>query len=148
MRIKKTSQYIEGGANLSNEYGTSNENGYTQQYINNLETYSTDGVRIGIWKNGKPLYRKLIETTIPTTSTDGTFAYNETSLGTTNEFTLIEWGYFVDIGSILPIPYFTNSGYSTKAFLLDANTLRINNSNSSWNGKNASISILYTKITD
>ena len=35
MRIKKTSQYMEGGANLSNIYGTSNENGYTQDYINN-----------------------------------------------------------------------------------------------------------------
>ena len=34
MRIKKTSQYIEGGASLSNVYGTSNENGYTQEYIN------------------------------------------------------------------------------------------------------------------
>lgn len=35
MRIKKTSQYIEGGASLSNVYGISNENGYTQEYINN-----------------------------------------------------------------------------------------------------------------
>lgn len=37
MRIRKTSQYIEGGANLSNLYGTSQENGYTQDYINNLK---------------------------------------------------------------------------------------------------------------
>lgn len=37
MRIRKTSQYIEGGANLSNTYGTSQENGYTQDYINNLK---------------------------------------------------------------------------------------------------------------
>ena len=34
MRIKKTSQYIEGGATLSNEYGTSQNNGYSQEYIN------------------------------------------------------------------------------------------------------------------
>lgn len=34
-QIQKTSQYIEGGANLSNTYGTSQENGYTQDYINN-----------------------------------------------------------------------------------------------------------------
>ena len=38
MRIKKTSQYIEGGASLSNVYGTSDENGYTQEYINGLQT--------------------------------------------------------------------------------------------------------------
>lgn len=36
MRIKKTSQYMQGGASLSNVYGTSNENGYTQEYINEL----------------------------------------------------------------------------------------------------------------
>lgn len=41
MRIKKVSQYIEGGANLSNVYGTSNENGYTQEYINNLPSAIT-----------------------------------------------------------------------------------------------------------
>jgi hypothetical protein len=34
MRIKKTSQYIEGGASLSNVYGTSDSNGYTQEFIN------------------------------------------------------------------------------------------------------------------
>lgn len=34
MRIKKTSQYIEGGASLSTVYGTSNSDGYTQSYIN------------------------------------------------------------------------------------------------------------------
>ena len=60
MRIKKTSQYIEGGASLSNVYGTSNENGYTQEYINGLETYSTTEQRIGTWIDGKPVYRKVI----------------------------------------------------------------------------------------
>lgn len=60
MRIKKTSQYIEDGANLSNVYGTSNENGYTQSYINNLQTYSSTEQRIGTWINEKPLYRQTI----------------------------------------------------------------------------------------
>ena len=36
MRIKKTSQYMQGGASLSNVYGTSDSNGYTQEYINSL----------------------------------------------------------------------------------------------------------------
>ena len=45
MRIKKTSQYMQGGASLSNVYGTSNENGYTQEYINGLHapTITTSG---------------------------------------------------------------------------------------------------------
>lgn len=68
--IRKTSQYMQGGASLSNVYGTSNENGYTQEYINKLETYSTDEIRIGTLIN-KPIYRKVFqipETTIPYTS--------------------------------------------------------------------------------
>lgn len=42
MRIKKTSQYIEGGASLSNVYGTSDSNGYTQEYINGDVLFETD----------------------------------------------------------------------------------------------------------
>lgn len=61
MRIKKTSQYMEDGASLSNVYGTSDSNGYTQEYINNLHTYSTTEQRIGTWSNGRTLYRKVIE---------------------------------------------------------------------------------------
>lgn len=37
MRIRKTSQYIEGGAGISNEYGTSQTDGYSQSYINNIQ---------------------------------------------------------------------------------------------------------------
>lgn len=34
MRIKKTSQYMEGGASISNVYGTSQSDGYSQSFIN------------------------------------------------------------------------------------------------------------------
>ena len=61
MRIKKTSQYMEGGANLSTVYGTSNTDGYTQSYINSLNTYSSTEQRIGTWIDGKPIYRKVID---------------------------------------------------------------------------------------
>ena len=40
MRIKKTSQYIEGGATLSNTYGTSQTNGYTQEFLNGTILYN------------------------------------------------------------------------------------------------------------
>ena len=36
MRIKKTSQYMEGGASISNVYGTSQSDGYSQEYINGI----------------------------------------------------------------------------------------------------------------
>ena len=73
MRIKKVSQYIEGGANLSNVYGTSNENGYTQEYINNTNTYSTTEKEIGTWEklDGTivPLYRRIWYRTLTSSDT-------------------------------------------------------------------------------
>ena len=33
-QIEKTSQYLEVGASISNVYGTSQENGYSQEYLN------------------------------------------------------------------------------------------------------------------
>lgn len=87
MRIKKVSQYIEGGASLSNEYGTSNENGYTQEYINNLGTYSTDEIRIGTWF-GKPLYRKSIVKTGQTVNNNTTI-----SLGVQNAEDITKYYY-------------------------------------------------------
>lgn len=69
MRIKKTSQYMQGGASLSNVYGTSNENGYTQEYINKQNEYSTDEIDTGKkWIDDKPIYRKC-------------FAFNKSSAG-------------------------------------------------------------------
>lgn len=47
-KIQKTSQYIEGGASLSNVYGTSQSNGYSQEYINN----AFGGVVL--WTNSSP----------------------------------------------------------------------------------------------
>ena len=39
MRIKKTNQYIEGGAILRNEYGTSQIDGYSQEFLNGYVLY-------------------------------------------------------------------------------------------------------------
>lgn len=71
MRIKKTSQYMQGGASLSNVYGTSDSNGYTQEYINGLETYSTTEHRVGTWIDGKPLYSRWFSTTLTGTPSSG-----------------------------------------------------------------------------
>ena len=90
MRIKKTSQYIEGGASLSNVYGTSDSNGYTQEYINNLHTYSTTEQRIGTWIDGKPIYRKVLN---PTVSGTGYLQYSH---GISNFSHIVKaYGYFL-----------------------------------------------------
>lgn len=70
MRIKKTSQYIEGGASLSNVYGTSNENGYTQEYINKLVPNIQSGtVNFGI-VNGNTATSQTITLSKPYSNTN------------------------------------------------------------------------------
>ena len=47
-------------ANVANGYRTSQNDVYSCNYVNNLNTYSTTETRIGTYM-GKPLYRKVVE---------------------------------------------------------------------------------------
>lgn len=147
MRIKKTSQYINGGANLSNVYGTSNENGYTQDYINGLETYSTTEKRVGTWIDGKPLYRKVVSMTVPTTSTNGTAVDGDTTIGSNIDVSFVEFGYIILNQNKWTLPASLDEYYTT-TFTNAGNTLKIRNALTVFSGKTAYISVLYTKTTD
>jgi hypothetical protein len=63
MRIKKTSQTTPVQAEVVNIYSDSQENTYSCDYINELNTYKTTEQKIGTWIDGKPLYRKVINIT-------------------------------------------------------------------------------------
>lgn len=67
MRIKKVSQTTTLGAQSTNSYNESTENTYSCNYINSINTYSTDEIRVGTWIDGKPLYRKVYIENSPTT---------------------------------------------------------------------------------
>jgi hypothetical protein len=58
MRIKKTSQTTSTQAQVVDGYSTSTTDSYSCNYVNKLNTYSTDEIRVGTWM-GKPLYRKV-----------------------------------------------------------------------------------------
>lgn len=117
--------------------------------INNIQgNYSTEEVKIGTWTNGKPVYRKLIYATCPNTNINGTFVSSDIAIGSNNGISFIEWGYFADGDNRIPINYSNNSGYMMKAFSFNPNTLRLLNNNTSWNGKDVVISLLFTKTTD
>lgn len=46
---------------IKNTYSESQENAYSCNYVNSLNTYSTDEIKVGTWINGKPIYRKCFE---------------------------------------------------------------------------------------
>ena len=145
MRIKKTSQYIEGGASLSNVYGTSDSNGYTQEYINNLETYSTNEIKVGTWL-GKPLYRKVLifpngtgQTTLQT--------YTLSDYGITNvdEIFIVQPSYYMLSGRTYPFQYNDGTAYECN---VGTTQLRILLGYADIANSKFVITLEYTKTTD
>lgn len=68
MRIKKISPTTPANGNIENQYGTSQTNAYSEEYVNSLNTYSTTETRIGTWIDGKPLYRSVANTSVSLTA--------------------------------------------------------------------------------
>ena len=60
MKIKKIGYTVPKGQ-IVNQSNEDEDNTYGCNYINNLVDYSTNETRVGTWKDGKPLYRKVIE---------------------------------------------------------------------------------------
>jgi len=59
--IIKVSDTTPVSAQIVDSYSASTTDGYSANYVNGLNTYSTTEHRIGTWINGKPLYRKVID---------------------------------------------------------------------------------------
>lgn len=120
------------------------------------EKYSTDEQVIGTWINGKPLYRKVIETTTPTVATDGTSAWRQVIIPN------VAYGRVVSSDSILgantrrSIILFhgkDNSAlYVRSHFLINTSNnngvLEIECNNTAYNDKPVIAIVEYTKTTD
>ncbi len=64
---------FQGGTEITNNYSQSTTIGYSANYVNNLNTYSTDEIRIGTYL-GKPLYRRVFNEYTLVSETAGTSA--------------------------------------------------------------------------
>ena len=63
MRIKKMYQGTVPENKILDTYSTSATDTYSCNYVNGLETYSTSETKVGTWIDGRPIYRKVIQTT-------------------------------------------------------------------------------------
>ena len=64
--IEPKTGHIYDTTNIDNKA----ENTYSANVIDGFNTYSTEEQVIGTWIDGKPLYRKVINSTLPTTTTN------------------------------------------------------------------------------
>lgn len=61
MKIRKVEPSVGILGKILNIFSSSNKDTYSCDYINKLNTYSTEEQVIGTWIDGKPIYRKVID---------------------------------------------------------------------------------------
>ena len=118
-------------------------NGY-EQVEDKGEVYSTEEQRIGTWIDGKPLYRKVIDTlTLPS---NATVEYDITNLNIATITKLYGTASYNNGQLAKPLP-FVSSG--TSQIRLDVNDKKIRLiTYESWSPYPSAIVIEYTKTTD
>ena len=137
MRIKKVSQTTSTQAQVVDGYSTSTTDSYSCNYVNNINTYSTNEIRIGTWMN-KTLYRKVFTGNIS----------SSISHGLTNVDFVNSYGYMTSGGgAFVPLPSVrpTNAGYYIGYYV--TNQYIIFDKAADANGV-ATITLEYTKTTD
>ena len=109
---------------------------------NNYDVYSTTETRIGTWINGKPIYRQVIETTTPSTSSVAT-------LGTVSNLGIVVklYGLLTASGQQLPLNFIYNTS-DIHSLYTESNKIMCKINHNSYLSKPCFIVIEYTKTTD
>lgn len=149
--IRKTQQPSDYPSNqIHDAYSTSTTDTYSCNYINKarLEEYSTTEKIIGIWIDGKPLYRKVLSTVGLTEATKKSIAYNIDNL----DKIWIENGFAINALRIVTVPMVGYNGNVSEKIDVwiekQENVVKLY-SNSGWgNDWTFYIIINYTKTTD
>jgi len=141
MRIIKKFQGAVPENRILNTHSNNTTDTYSCDYINKFQTYSTVEQIIGIWIDGKPLYRKTLEFT-PNTDTT-------VNLGISNidKIWIDESHSFIDASNeTISLNQYATDGY-TRAWINKTNGLRFK---TSWNiaDRTGYLTVLYTKTTD
>ena len=146
--VKGTEVYVD-----DKEY-ILNENNIYEKFEPQNEIYSTKEQKIGTWIDGKPLYRKVINVTIPSTNTDGQLSDKVIDISNNINKVIKTYGYIEDTHSTFPsitfLPvWITDSGNKIKTYIIGADKrLYISNEIKDFSNLEATIIVEYTKNTD
>ena len=134
-------------------------NSTTQKWENANEsggghTYSTTEHVIGTWIDGKPLYEKVLQNTMPTVTTDGTFVNAQIDISDTNidyPVNFVVNMYMSSQGQYYILPYLNNSGRIAKAFVTSNSRdklITLVSNGTAFSELSVKIILQYTKTTD
>jgi hypothetical protein len=137
MRIKKVSQTTATQTQVVDGYSTSATDSYSCNYVNGVNTYSTNEIRVGTWMN-KPLYRKVFIGNIS----------SSISHGLTNVDFVNSYGYVISgTGKFMSLPSLRVAypNYNIGYYVTNQNIVFEKGSEASGT---ATIILEYTKTTD
>jgi len=142
--------------NVNEKMYVKNSDGVFEEFVNKnkLDNYSLDEQIIGIWIDGKPLYRKVLQGDMPQVTTDGVFATTNIEIPDNLDFVFCEFAFFkgfvAEGNYVLPITGIRHDseGKQFVTYNIMGNILEIRSTRSSWNNFIAYFSLLYTKTTD
>ena len=121
--------------------------------VNELNTYSTEEVKIGTWIDGKPLYRKVVvykNTEI--IGTKGQVVDIGINHNISNFKQLCKLDCTTSTGNVLPVSIGstdgTNIDFGTRIFQVDSKHINLRLYNDTWGPREWYITLEYTKTTD
>lgn len=114
------------------------------------EVYSTEEVKIGTWIDGKPLYRKVISSTLPKVETENVRVTKTVSIGADIKTGFIEKAFYYNTkdNQIVPIPFTLLSGQLIQTYMVLDGSLRLLSNSTYTNEQPVTIIVCYTKTTD
>lgn len=125
------------------------------------EIYSTDEIIIGKWIDGKPIYRKVLQSTLPTCINNGTSGVIQIPTNINNIERITQLRYVIESTAADNKFYFTPFGYggdtpqngvrmyySKVHEPIETNVIVLRNANSGYNNFPVIIIMEYTKTTD
>ena len=154
--IEPKTGHIYDTTNIDNKA----ENTYSANVIDKLNTYSATEQVVGTWVDGRPLYRKVIQLSTPTTNTNGTTAWSSPQLILENvDFVFLKNSFVVKptvdgnsiYDEIIPAPFYNQTGMVIVALRkTNGNTVDCVLGNSITSYSNIPIYLIceYTKPTD
>lgn len=112
-------------------------------------TYSTTEQVIGTWIDGKPLYEKTLQNTMPIVTQEGTYASKAVSCAELNVETVVDITARLDQNPHwCVLPYISNSNNMSKAYYNEDYGIFLWSSMTVHSGKDVYITLQYTKTTD
>lgn len=148
MKIKKQFQGVIPENKILNTESTSQTDTYSCEYINEQvkEVYSTEETAIGTWIDGKKLYRKVINVTIPSTNTDGQISEKMIDISNNINKVIKTYGYIENTYSTIFLPvWITDSGNKIKTYIDADKRLYISNEIKDYSNLEATVIVEYTK---